>query len=368
MILFASILSVEVSVGASVFSDKSECLSKDVLTSLGFTDVLDAPADNTASDAVCTYFKKVCVDPAKLKGNIISMLEGFNTKTKANFSSGKGVETKLNNALFKFKKAWADETKKANISKKLDDDQVKVLEELLVKCNDTECDLLGINLDYMSNHRGCFRGMLNLITKALCILASDKGKEAANLDANGAIESIPVQLSEAKTVFDLCVNYFVPQCYLVSLFDIFYKVSKGSKPEKTKRAAKFSETCLMLGDINKCTKDTDDCSSSIKEKFFTTFVSIGKESTPGPESSDVKKNETVADDAGTKAEAGERRRLLEGLSQWRLLESATATCEFTVTLNGWNLSQIESGIDVEEYSGSILWSYTIVSLLISFFV
>lgn len=41
---------------ANTFSDKSECLSKDVLTSLGFTDALDEPADNTAADATCKFF------------------------------------------------------------------------------------------------------------------------------------------------------------------------------------------------------------------------------------------------------------------------------------------------------------------------
>lgn len=316
---------------------------------------------------LANFFTKVCVDPAKLADNIKAMLENFKTNVKANFSSGKNVDKKLNNGLFKLKAAWAIEKKKTRLSEKLTADEIKVVEELFPKCTETECNILGTTLDDMSTHKDCFKGILKLLTKALCVLASDKGKEAAELDANGVIQSIPVQQSEADAVYDVCVNYFIPQCSMVSLFDIYSKLAKNKKPEHSERANKFSETCLKLGDVNSCIEDSTKCTESLKAEFFSAFVSIGKESTPGPESAEVEKIEAVADEAVVETEKEERLRLLGSLNQWRLLESATATCEFTVSSSGWDLTKIESGIDVEEYSGNMIWSLTIVSFLISLF-
>jgi len=340
-----------------IYRIQNACLSKEGLESIGFVDVLDAAAANTGDGAVCTKFENVCVDPAKLKENIQGILEGFKGDVKKTFGSTKSIVKVINKSMFKLKQRYEDEKKKAKMEEKLEADVLAFLVEMFKKCTETECDIFGTSLDDPDTHKTCFKGMVTLISKALCLIASDQGSVDGTLDSTGNLVSMAVLQEEADGVFDVCVTYFAKQCEIVNSSEAFYQISKGKKQSLENKGKRLSDACIKFADLTTCASDTSTCSEAIKSQFFEAFVSFGSDSSPGPTSDTIDGVETQASesdssDDGTTTTAS------------RILE-ASSTCSFVVSSSATSLSGVESGIDSEEYASNMIWNLSIISLIIS---
>ena len=331
---------------------RSECLNKTALESIGFTDVLDAEADNNVDGAVCKKFTKVCVDPAKLKDNIKAILTNFKEGVKSSFGSSKGIVKKINNGLFKLKTKYEDEAKKAKVEEKLGEDKDFFL-ETIKSCTETECDVFGTSLDDPVTHKTCFNGMLKLIAKALCLIASSDGSTDSSLDSTGNLIGLAVLQAEADSVFDVCVNYIDKQCEVLESSKMFYKFAKNKAKISTGKAKKLEDACDKYTEIKACIATPDTCGDDTKKMFFEAFVYFGKDSAPGPEASQL-------EEAGTSAEEA------ENTTVTRLLE-ATSTCSFSVSSSATNLGDVESGIETDEFAGHYIWNIFISSVLIMIF-
>ena len=331
---------------------RSECLNKTALESIGFTDVLDASADNNAEDAVCKKFTKVCVDPAKLKENIRTILTNFKEGVKSSFGSSKGIVTKINKGLFKLKSLYEDEAKKAKVEEKLGDDKAFFL-EMIKSCKESECDVFGTSLDDPATHKTCFNGMLKLIAKALCLIASSDGSTDSTLDSTGNLIGLAVLQAEADSVFDVCVNYIDKQCELLESSKMFYKFAKSKAKTSTGKAKKLEDSCAKYAEIKACVATPDTCGDDTKKMFFEAFVYFGKDSAPGPEATQI-------EEAGTSAEEA------EGTQVTRLL-AASSTCSFNVSSSATNLGDVESGIETDEFAGQYIWNVLVSSLIIMIF-
>ena len=145
---------------------KTECLAQAALQSVGLTDALEAPVENTST--VCTSYTQVCVDPEKLQENIKSVLTGFRDGIRSTFGSTKNILSKINQGVFKMKTKYEDESKTAKVEEKLGDN-LDMFKEILKSCNETECDIFGETLDTADLHKVCFKGIADLIAKVLCL-------------------------------------------------------------------------------------------------------------------------------------------------------------------------------------------------------
>jgi hypothetical protein len=336
---------------------QNACLSKAGLESIGFTDALEAAVANTGDEAVCKNFENVCVDPAKLKANIQQILEGFKGDVKKTFASTKNIVKVINKSMFKLKQRYEDEKKKAKLEEKLSAEVLASIVEMFKKCTETECDIFGTSLDDPSTHKTCFKGIVTLISKALCLIASDQGSTDGTLDSTGNLVSMAVLQAEADGVFDVCVTYFGKQCEIVNSSEAFYQTSKGKKQSLESKTKRLSEACVKFADIAACSTDTSSCSEAIKSQFFEAFVSFGSDSSPGLKSDTIDGVQTTAEESDSSDSDPEP-------SGGRILE-ATSTCSFTVSSSATSLSGVESGIDAEEYAGTMIWNLSIITLIVT---
>jgi hypothetical protein len=356
---------------------EDKCISKADLEKLGFTNVLETPVDNTTAEGTkkaCGSFEKVCVDPEELQNEGKAILENYRTGVKAQLKSVKGVHKHLTKALFKLKGAWADENKQTKIKENLEEADVTQVEELLKKCNETECTILDEStIEDMNTHKECFKALMKSSVQATCFLLSSKAHTYFSTDGESGVSKVQVQESSAKAVFDNCATYVITQCELVNMFGIYRKIRKKTSEKMEGRAQKMETACANVSKLVSCKDDLSSCDSSFVAEVFEAFaVAGGKDTTPGPapEVVDAEADNAAATETELENTTG---RLLQSVYEMysvadRVLEStASGTCEYTVSSNGYNLAGTESGIEVEAFISASIWGLAIVSSLIMLF-
>ena len=355
------LISIIMLISLSISQD-SECISKAGLEALGFIDVLETPVANEGDNKRCSSFEKVCISPDSIDTQIKDALKLFTSGVKSQLGSLKGASKFLNKGLFKLKDAFTNEKKKARLTEKLGTDDTATVEALFEKCNETECTI--VDLTNLENNKECRKAIATTMSKGLCLLLSDQGKANANISDDGTIESLAISSSEMETVFTSCVSYYAPLCEITNLFGIYEKLAKGNRVKHGDRGDKLVETCGRVLELNNCIDTPDSCNETLKIEFFESFVSLGKDTVPGPDSenidsqesnvtesekdideeSDNKTEETTQGNTNETADSGSR------LLTARMLSEASSTCSFDITSNGYDLSGVESGVEVDEFA------------------
>ena len=372
-----------------------ECISKAGLEALGLTDVLETPVANEGDNKRCSFFEKVCIPPETIDDQIKASMKLFADGVKQQLGSLKKGNKFLSRGLFRLKGAFEKEKKKAKISEKLGTEDTALVESLFDKCTETECNL--VDAEALENNKDCRKAIIQTMTKGLCLLVSDQGSANVTESSDGNIESLTINPSEMDLVFNACISYYIPLCEVTNVFGIFEKLAKDPTKHEGK-AEKLNETCAKIKELKDCADTPDSCDSSIKMEFFKSFIAIGKEAVPGPPSEMIDKQEdnvtksetevdSIADDGTETTEGGSTEggstdnsgstettettentetatRLLA--SNIRMLSEASSTCSFEVSDSGFDLTKVESGVDVEEFSQSTnIFKFTVFAVLMT---
>ena len=344
------------------FTISSECISKAGLEALGLTDVLDAPVANEGTNKRCATFEKVCIQPDTVDAQIKTALQTFADGVKSQLGSLKGANKFLGRGLMRLKKAFETEKKKAKLTEKLGTEDTAIVEDLFSKCDETECNI--VDADSLGDNKTCRKAIMSTMTKGLCLLLSDQGKANVSENSDGTIESLIINNAEMDLVFKDCIPYYIPLCEVTNLFGIYEKLAKDTS-KHTGKAEKMNETCALIKDLNSCSATPETCDESLKIKFFTSFVALGQEVVPGPPKDQIDKqeqnvensekeidtveSETSDSDSTKNTETKEETARLLSFNM-RMLSTASSTCEFSVSNSGYDLTKVESGVEVEEYS------------------
>ena len=320
--------------------------------------------------------------PDTIDAQIQAAYKLFSEGVKQQLGSLKKANTFQSKGLFKLKTAFSKEKKKEKISEMLGAEDTALVESLFDKCTETECNL--VDADAVGDVTECRKAILQTMGMGLCLLLSEDGKANVTESADGTIETLKINSAQMDVVFNACVSYYIPLCEVTNVFGIYEKLGKDTTKHEEK-AEKLNETCAKIKDLKSCSDTPDTCDTTIKMDFFESFIAIGKESVPGPPSElidkqegNVTKSETemdsIADDGtenhddhddheGHAHKASEAAaRLL--VSNFRMLSEASSSCSFDVSDSGYDLTKVESGMEVEEYTKSTkIFKFTVFAVL-----
>lgn len=350
-------------------SQESECIPKVGLEALGFTYVLDAPTDNTADIMACESFDKVCVQPDTLFTQISVFLEAYKSGVEAQLGSLTKLESKFNQNLQHIQKALASDKGKKHLEEKLGEDLDTVKLLISTYCTETECNAIQTNI--LETKETCRVAIADTISSALCLIASDQGNANVSFAADGTLESMNISYASIAEVFTGCIDYFEPMCQIVNLMGIFEKMAKGKRKERKKHMEQMIETCSNISVITACVSNEAACSQDVRSEIFMAFISVGEDSVPGYTSDEIEEEESNAEESGQDAVANTR--LLSAKPRHprkpvpRLLaESATSTCGFNVSDNGYDLTKVKTGIDATKYGTVALMNTSVITFLMAY--
>ena len=349
-----------------IWNQDSKCIDKATLESLGFTEVLAEPVDNAPADdanKACKGFDKVCIDPEKLKEVIKGIMTNYKDSVKTQLKAMARGAKVCAKTLFKYSKA--SDKRKEKIAENLPADlKTNIDLDVKEKCTDTECTMFDSDsIEDMNNNKDCYKMLVKGTMKGLCYLASDKSHSDFTSPDSDLVSKIKAKENLASLVFEKCSGFIQKQCSLVNCFRaINFFAKKNDKAKKT--AEIMNKACDEMKKINDCKDDLSTCDASIKNTVIEGFMKpAGKDIQPGPTTEDIESDEKVSTEAETEIENTSESRLLQSLS--RLLETSTAsgTCFYEFSSSGLDLETIDTGIDEDEFSGSLIWSFSIISLI-----
>lgn len=347
---------------------KSACLTESELGSLGFTDILEEAVENTGDEVTCSTESKVCISPDDIKKQIENNLtrckdkRNAQNKKKGERISEDGMKIKnLAEGLTKKENGQRNKSYPHNPGKNAD---IKV-EKIKEKCTESECQDLEKKITDATDYKECFETIATVMAGAYCGLIGENGSDYAKIDSTGYIIGINVTEESAIQVFEKCITYFQSQCAITNIYKLSEEVATGNASVKKGKGKRIQEACENVSEIDVCLDDPTKCNTELKVEFLSSFISIGKNCSPGEDDEDLD-NGSKTLNALYEVPSSSSSRLLEAFKA-RILEEAITSCDISVDADGYDAYKAgtDSGIDFSDYteSTSILLSWLFVSII-----
>lgn len=349
---------------------KGACLTEAQLNSLGFSGVLETPEANTEEGAKCSSEATLCISPSKIEEQIKSRLskckEKRNEQKKKKGERIKSEGKQMGEFVKGMKKDKGGKRGK-KFPNEVSGDKDAVVDLINENCTESECQDLQKKMEDKTLYKDCFKAMGQLTAGAYCGLLGEKASEIAVVDSSGNIVNFNIDKASAVTVFETCVSFFQVECVMTSIYDLSEEVSTGKAPQKKGKGKRIQEACAKVPEINLCLDDPTKCNDDLKFEFISSFISLGKDCAPGEDDEDLEKgSEELKTLEGTEDNATEAKRLLAEFKARILEEEVTASCQISVTSNGYEAYTVggSSGFDFDDYAESVF--ITISTLVVSF--
>ena len=337
------------------------CLTASQLESLGFTDVLAEPVENTGDDATCKSEAKVCIEPSKIKEQIKKNLNRCKEARNGQMKKvGERVEKdgkKMKTVAEAGSEAESDGKTKSGgkFKRPPKDGQKQKMKKFKEKCSEEDCSDLKQKFVNVADYKDCFESIAQVSCGAYCGLIGENGSENAKIDSTGKITGMKVSENTAVELFDKCSDFFQTQCSVTNVFLVFEEMGSDTEPtEKKGKSGKIRKICAKVPELDTCKDDVTKCSKELKVEFLESFISIGKSCAPGEPDENFNEGEAKLEELNTEATSSSTAsssRLLEQFTA-RLLEDATTDCELEVSSSGYDAFTAgqNSGIEYSEYS------------------
>ena len=336
-----------------VLNAQSACLSKEILTSLGCSEPLDTPADNSVDPTICKKEKKVCCSIADLEG-IKDQIKGNMKEIRRTFSGGAKFLEKMAAKIVKFctkamEKSEGETFAKKGKFKDFTDADLTSVKTICDSCIADDCKSLIGTATTNEDGKECNKSMSQVLGGSYCALMGENGDQIVTTSSTGVIETINVNKTTAEKIMVNCKDQFTTVCENMNISTLFFKYTKGKNPNRGARLEKIQTGCTLVSEFDKCTTDIATCDTTLIANLLK-MLTVGK---PEPLGEDPEKMETEAAENGDVTES-------------RILAASTVLVEINATASGVDVlaGADESGFDFDDLSGVKLWATSVISVLL----
>lgn len=202
-----------------------------------------------------------------------------------------------------------------------------------------------------------------------CTVVSDQASSNNLYDASTGSFNVNLIIANATEILESCVEEYTTTCTLMTFDAFVMEKSESGLPELKGKAKKIYEVCQKISNLESCMTDITTCDSDLVVDFVSSFISFGKKcGADDPEG--MLDGDTTELEALNSSVKETTARLLES-SFKRVLEGTepSAECTSSFSANGIDAIAIGkgSGIDFEEYKGSMILAAGTVAMLAGLF-